>query len=78
MDKNTNINLPINDKLKGYDNLKSNIEDWQLSSLSFASIASSTSNPVKKPVQQPSKVQILDKRTLSSSASTTSSMVIIN
>jgi len=66
---NTNIeHLPINDTSKGYGNLQSNIQEWQLSSLS-----SLTSNNY----QQTDEVQILDKKT-ESSASTTSSMVIIN
>jgi len=66
---NTNIeHLLINNTSKDYGNLQSNIEEWQLTSLS-----SLTSNNY----QQTDKVQILDKKT-ESSASTTSSMVIIN
>ncbi|CAI6343996.1 unnamed protein product [Macrosiphum euphorbiae] len=63
---NTNIeHLPINDTSKDYGNLQSNIQEWQLSSLS-----SLTSNNY----QQTDEVQILDKKT-ESSASTTSSMI---
>lgn len=65
----TNIeHLSINDTNKNYGNLQSNIHEWQLSSLS-----SLTSNNY----EQTDKVQILDKR-MQSSASTPSSMVIIN
>jgi len=66
---NTNIeHLPINDTRKDNGNLQSNIQEWQLSSLS-----SLTSNNY----QQTDKEQILDEKS-QSSASTTSSMVIIN
>ncbi|XP_060862265.1 metacaspase-2-like isoform X2 [Metopolophium dirhodum] len=72
-DKNTNMSkintniehLPINDTRKDYGNLQSNIQEWQLSSLS-----SLTSNNY----QQTDKVQILDKKS-QSSASTSSSMI---
>eukprot|EP00102_Acyrthosiphon_pisum_P021137 XP_016658347.1 PREDICTED: probable serine/threonine-protein kinase DDB_G0283337 [Acyrthosiphon pisum] len=63
---NTNIeHLPIKDTSKDYDNLQSNIQEWQLSSLS-----SLTSNNY----QQTDKAQILAKKT-KSFASTTSSMI---
>lgn len=66
---NTNIeHLSIIDTNKYYGNLQSNIQEWQLSSLT-----SLTSNNY----EQTDKVQILDKR-MQSSASTSSSMVIIN
>jgi len=75
-DKNTNMleintineNLPINDVSKEYGDLKSNIQERQLSSLS--SLTSYN-------YQKTDKVQILDKKT-ESSATTTSSTVIIN
>lgn len=66
---NKNIeHFPINDISEDYGDLKSNIQDWKLSSLS-----SLTSNNY----QHTDKAQIIDERT-HSSASTTSSMVIIH
>ncbi|XP_025203785.1 putative uncharacterized protein DDB_G0282133 isoform X2 [Melanaphis sacchari] len=72
-DKNTleiiknDEHLPINDTSKDYSNLKSNIQDWQLNSLSFASSISNN-------YQQTDKVHI-DKKIQSSADSTTSSMI---
>ncbi|XP_022168201.1 MATH and LRR domain-containing protein PFE0570w-like isoform X2 [Myzus persicae] len=63
---NKNIeHFPINDISEDYGDLKSNIQDWKLSSLS-----SLTSNNY----QHTDKAQIIDERT-HSSASTTSSMI---
>lgn len=62
--------FPTNDTSKDDNNLKSNIEDYQLNSLSFVS---SVSNNFK----QTGELHFLDKRSQSSN-STISSMVIIN
>jgi len=66
---NTNIeHLPIIDISKDYGDLQLNIQEQKLSSLSSL---------MPNNYQQTDKVQIIDERT-QSSASTTSSMVIIN